>query len=277
MKRKMQYAAAAFWVVLLMSGCSGLNALIKSGNTDAIYARAMDYYRQEKWSRASDLFEHVVRDYAGTEREDSVSFYYAHCMYKNNNFNDASILFDEFRRKFGRSPFIEDAEGMYAMCFYFMSPPPTRDQAITTQAIVAVNEFMSRYPGSERVEQFRAIDRELTDKLHERAYLNAYTYYKIGRYKSAIVALKNALKLYPESRFREQIMFLIVDAGYRFASNSIEEKQTDRYLDMLDSSLSFREEFPESKHMKEVERMTERARDHLARSRAEEEANANNS
>jgi len=159
---------------------------------------------------------------------------------------------------------------MYAMCFYYLSPGPTRDQTMTGQALIAVNEFMSRYPQSEQVANFRKIDAELTERLHDKAYINAYTYYKIGRYKSAITALKNALKEYPESKHREEIMFLIVDAGYRFASNSVDEKQTDRYLQLLDSSLSFREEFPESKHIREVERMTAKARDFLARNKKED-------
>ena len=79
------------------------------------------------------------------------------------------------------------------------------------------------------------------------------------------MALKNALKQYPESKHREEIMYLIVDAGYRFASNSVQDKQTDRYLTMLDSYLSFKEEFPESKHIKELDRMAKSARDYLDR------------
>ena len=109
------------------------------------------------------------------------------------------------------------------------------------------------------------INTELTERLHEKAYLNAYTYYKTGKYKSAIVAFKNALKQYPESKRREEIMYLIVDSGYRLASNSISEKQTDRYLSMLDSYLSFKEEFPESTHIKSLDRMAQQARDYLDR------------
>ena len=60
-------------------------------------------------------------------------------------------------------------------------------------------------------------------------------------------------------------MYLIVDASYRFASNSIASKQTDRYLAMLDSYLSFKEEYPKSKHIKEVDRMAKQARDYLDR------------
>ena len=79
------------------------------------------------------------------------------------------------------------------------------------------------------------------------------------------MALKNDLKQYPESKHREEIMYLIVDASYRFASNSVRDKQTDRYLTMLDSYLSFKEEFPESSHIKEIDRMAKNARDYLDR------------
>ena len=87
------------------------------------------------------------------------------------------------------------------------------------------------------------------------------------------MALKNALRTYPESAYREEIMFLIVDAGYRLASNSVASKQTDRYLAMLDSSLSFCEEFPESKHRKAVDRMAASARDYLDRNKQAEDNN----
>lgn len=273
MKRYLSYLLAAVTALVALSCCAGVSTLLKEGKPDEIYAKALEFYRKEKWTRASTLFEGVQRMYLGTSREDSITFYNAHCKFKSHDYETASMLFDEFRRRFGRSAFIEDAEGMYALCFYRMSPSAERDQTTTGKAIIAVNEFMSRYPESERIEAFRAINEELTRRLHKKTYLNAYTYYKIGRYKSAIVALKNALRTYPESDYREELMYLIVDAGYRLASNSIASKQTDRYLAMLDASLSFCEEFPESKHRKEVDRMAAAARDYLDRNKQTEENN----
>ncbi len=273
MKRIRLHLLAAVFVAVALSSCAGVATLLKEGKPDEIYAKAMELYRKEKWNRAATLFEGVQRLYLGTAREDSVSFYYAHCKFKSHDYETASLLFDEFRRRFGRSAFIEDAEGMYALCYYRMSPAPERDQTTTGKAIIAINEFISRYPESDKIESFRAINDELTLRLHKKAYLNAYTYYKIGRYKSAIVALKNALRTYPESAYREEIMFLIVDAGYRLASNSVASKQTDRYLAMLDSSLSFCEEFPESKHRKAVDRMAASARDYLDRNKQAEDNN----
>ena len=242
-----------------------MNALLKSGQPELIYSKALEYYQKEKWQRASTLFEGVQHYYTGSSREDSISFFNARCKYKNRDFDTASTLLDDFRRKFGRSAFIEDAEGMYALCFYYLSPSPQRDQTVTGQAIVAISEFMSRYPDSEKYGQFEQMRNELTGRLHDKEFLNAYTYYKIGKHKSAIVALKNALRKYPESKRREEIMYLIVDSGYRLASNSISEKQTDRYLSMLDSYLSFKEEFPESTHIKSLDRMAQQARDYLDR------------
>lgn len=258
--------------MVVLCHCAGINALLKEGQPEQIYAKALECYQQEKWTRASTLFEGVQHYYIGSPREDSISFYNAHCKFKNNDFETASMMLDEFRRRFGRSAFIEDAEGMYALCFYRLSPGPTRDQTTTSKAIIAINEFISRYPESDKVDAFREMNDELTQRLHDKTYINAYTYYKIGRYKSAIIALRNALRTYPESAHREQIMFLIVDSSYRLAANSVADKQTDRYLAMLDSYLSFREEFPESKHLKQVEKMAEEARDYLDRTKSEEQS-----
>ncbi|MBR7169033.1 MAG: outer membrane protein assembly factor BamD [Alistipes sp.] len=267
MKRSILYTLTMLLFAVALVACNGMNTLLKSGQPDDIYKQALKYYEKEKWSRAATLFEGAHHYYIGTSREDSITFFHARCKFKGHDYETASQLLDDFRRRFGRSAFIEEAEAMYAYCFYQMSPGPARDQTMTGKAVIAINEFVSRYPNSDKVENFMKMNDELTDRMHEKAYLNAYTYYKIGRYKSAIVALKNALRTYPESRFREEIMFLIVDSSYRLAENSIAEKQTDRYLAMLDSYLSFHEEFPESEHTKEVDRMAEKARDYLARNK----------
>lgn len=269
MKQTFLYALCGLIAASTLVGCAGINQVLKSNDPSLMYSKAMEFYQKEKWSRASTLFEGAQHYYTGTPREDSITYLNARCKYKNKDWESASMLLDEFRRKFGRSIFVEDAEGMYAMCFYWLSPAPSRDQTVTGQALIAINEFISRYPNSSQIENFRNINKELTERLHEKAYLNAYTYYKIGRYKSAITSLRNALKQHPESSHREQIMYLIVDASYRFANNSIAEKQTDRYLKMLDSYLSFKEEFPESVHIKDMERMAKHAKDYLDRNNKE--------
>ena len=55
----------------------------------------------------------------------------------------------------------------------------------------------------------------------------------------------------------------------------VTDGSNDRYLSMLDSYLSFKEEFPESKYTKEVDRMAKHARDYLDRNKKDEDKDNN--
>lgn len=269
MKKFIQNLIVVAAVAAMFLSCSGLSKVAKSGDPELMYSTALRLYKAEKWTRASDMFDACAGYYIGSEREDSIAFFSARSKFKNRDYHEASENLDEFRRKFGRSLFIEDAEGMFAMCEYYLSPEPSRDQTQTAKAIVTLNTFIERYPNSERVEPFRQIIEELTARLHEKNFLNAYTYFKVQRYKSAVVAFKNALKNYDNTTYREQIMYYIVVSNYRLAHNSVVEKQADRYLAMLDSYYSFIEEFADSKYKKELDRYFKEAKDYIDKNKQE--------
>lgn len=271
MRRFFGYIVAFVSVAVVTLSCSVVNEAIKTGDPQYVYDQALMLYNTEKWDKASTLFQTCRHVYMGTPREDSLSFYNARCKFKLHSWDEASMALDEHRRKFARSPFIEETEGMYALCYYYMAPSPERDQTITSQAIIAITEFISRYPESEHINEYKEMLDELSGRLMEKSYLNAYTYYKIGRYKSAIVAFKNAIKQYPESPHREDMMYLTTVSAYRLASNSVEAKQLDRYLAMLDHYYSFIGEYPESKHSKELGRMAKDARNYIDKNRKTED------
>ena len=260
---------AVIAIAVANTACGPFNKLLKSGDNDKIYAEGLNMLDLGKFTRAITCFEKVQPYFTGTMREDSLAYYTAYAHFKNDAFSTSSELLDEFRRKFTRSPFLEDVEGMYALSFYYLSPEPTRDQTTTEQALTAIHEFIGRYPNSTRRAAFEQMIRELTQKQYDKVFINAKTYYTIGRYKSAVPALKNALKKYPDSPHREELMYLIVKSSYELAKNSIESLQRDRYLNMLDSYYSFIAEFPESKHVKELNRLSKAAKDFLEKNNKE--------
>ena len=262
-------------VLLLAAGCSGYNKLLKSNDREQMYKAALDYFEKGKFDKTLQLFEEIAPYYQGTVREDTILFYTADAHFRSRDYQLSSMEFDDFRRRFGRSPFVEEAEYKYAMGFYYMSPPANRDQTSTYMAITSINEYLQRYPNSLKKQLCLIRLDELQQTLYDKSFINARTYYKIGRYKSAIVSLKNALKQFPDSNHREEIMYMIVDASYRFANNSVANKQTDRYLSMLDSYYTFIAEFPESTHRKEVDRMAKHARDYLDRNKKDEDKDNN--
>ncbi len=257
--------------ILFLAGCSEYSKLLKTQDNDLKYRKAIDYYKAKKYQKTIQLMSDVSHFYTGSEREDSVAYYSGAAFYKSGDWETSSIIFDEFRRKFGRSPFIEDVEYMYAMGFYYSSPAPERDQTMTQRAMVSIREYLDRYPNSTQKEQMNGYLKELQQKLYDKSYVNAKTYYKIHKYKSAVVAIKNALAQYPETTHREELMYLIAKSRYLLAYHSIEELQTDRYLDMMDAYYNFVAEFPDSKYGKELDKMMANAKEHIAKTKTEEE------
>lgn len=249
--------------IFLLASCNGVQTLLHRGRPEQIYARGRALYEKGKWEKASLLFESAAPYYAGTEQEDSIAFMHARSKFKSRNYPLAAEEFDLFRQKFLRSPFVEQAEGMLALSYYYLAPPPQRDQAMTMQALVTINEYLSHYPEGENADAFRQANKELTERLHEKAYENAYTYYKTEKYKSAIVALREALKKYPDSARRERMMYLVVLSSYELAVNSVLSKQHDRYLSMLDSYYSFVAEYPDSEYVKELDRLAAHTKAYL--------------
>ena len=77
----------------------------------------------------------------------------------------------------------------------------------------------------------------------------------VSYFKAAIIALRGSLEEYPETQFREDLMFLILKSSYLLADGSIESKRIERFQSTVDEYLTFNSEFPESDHFREAEKM----------------------
>jgi outer membrane protein assembly factor BamD len=144
---------------------------------------------------------------------------------------------------------------MFAYCFYEDSPGPSLDQANTYKAIDELQMFMNQHPASKRVAECNKLIDQLREKLVKKSFDSASLYYRLNDFKAAITALNNALKEFPDTHYREELLFLILKSNYEMASRSIYEKMKERFQNTVESYLSFKEEFPESKHMREAERI----------------------
>jgi len=84
-------------------------------------------------------------------------------------------------------------------------------------------------------------------------------YYNIGEYKSAIVALQNVIKDFPEVPQKEELDFLTLKSYYLLADNSIETKKLARYQETIEFSGYFKAEYPTSKYLSEARNIAEKA------------------
>ncbi len=250
-------------LVGLLSSCSEYSKVLKSEDPELMYDKGLEYFEEEKFSKTISLFEEISYIYNSTPREDSIAYYTATSYYKTGDMASSGTLFNNFRHKHKRSIFLEDAEYMYAKGFYYSSPEPYRDQTLTVKAIMAIQEYLERYPNSAKKEILMENIKELTGKLHDKSFLNAKTYYKIGKYKSAVVALKNASREFTDSKHQEELSYLIVKSHYLLASKSYERLQRDRYLDMMDAYYTFVSDYPESDYKKELDKMMQSAKKYI--------------
>jgi len=105
------------------------------------------------------------------------------------------------------------------------------------------------------MEECRQLIMEMSDKLVEKSYISAKLYYDLGYFKSAIIALRGSLADYPDTKYREDVLFLILKSSFLLADNSVYSKQKERYQATVDEYYSFIGEFPESQFVKEAERI----------------------
>lgn len=240
--------------LVVLGSCSGFEKLVKSTDYEKKYAEAKRYYEEEDFYKAQVLYDQIAPIMRGTDKADTVYFYQALCYYKQSDYIMAGHYFDAFSRVYGASPFLEEADFFTAYCYYKNSPRPELDQQSTLMSLQAFQKFLIRHPGSERKEEALAYIDEMREKQVEKSFISARLYYDLEDYKASLVALNNSLSEFPESKHREQILFMVFKSSFKYAEKSVFIKKKERYQVALDDYYSFKAEYPESKFMREANR-----------------------
>lgn len=240
-------------LIVTLASCSRFEKILKSTDYRLKYKKAFEYYNKGDYSKAATLFDDIANVFRATSQADSVYFFQAMSYYKQKDYILAGHYFSTFYQNYLYSPFAEESQFLSAYCFYKNSPKPSLDQANTNAAIEAFKSYINRYPLSNKVKEAEDLISELEDKLVEKSRLNAKLYYDMGNYKSAIIALKVSLDDYPNTKNREELMWLVLDSNFQLAENSIRTKQKERYQSTIDEYYSFISQFPESKYRKEAD------------------------
>lgn len=237
--------------------------LLEGSDVDAKYAAAFDYFNQEKYTKAAALFESLALAVDGTERGDTVNYYWGLSNYRSKDFYTAEANFTKFLDNYPSSPFVESAEFLKIDCLYRATLRYELDQTPTYTAISAISQYLSTYPDSENAETCRFVLQELGERLDKKAYENAKLYYTLEDYKSARVALKNVLKDDADNIYREDILYYSAMASYKYALNSIPSKQKERYMTFADDYFTFIGEYPDSNYRKELDNLYKKVKEKI--------------
>ncbi len=246
-------------IVIGFGSCSQYERLRKSSDYQLKYRKAFEYYHAGDYVRASQLFDDVVNVYKGTNKADTVCYYQAMSYFKQRDYLMASHYFTIHYKEQRQSPFAEECEFLAGYCHYKQSPRAELDQVSTFAAIESFQMFLLRHPNSKYKGESEQYLAEMKDKLVDKSYLTAKLYYNLSQYKASITALNNSLNDYPETKYREELMYLLLKSSYLLAENSVPAKMKDRFQSAVDEYYSFVGEFPKSNYSKDAQRMYERA------------------
>ncbi|MBQ9583391.1 MAG: outer membrane protein assembly factor BamD [Bacteroidales bacterium] len=239
--------------VALASCSSKFEKLLSGYNYGEKYRAALQYYEEGKYSKAAQLFENIAVNAQGAPQEDTVRFYWGMSNYNMKDYITAQSNFNEFMLSFPSSPFAKDAEFYMIDCMYRQTYRWELDQRPTELALAYINKYIIENPKSDKAKFCRIMRDDLEERLDRKAYEAAKLYYHTEYYLSAHYALKNVLKEDADNQYREEILYYTAMAAYKYALNSVEEKQRERYMTFVDDYFNFVSEYPQSKYKAELD------------------------
>ena len=240
------------FLLVFINSCGKYQKVLKSGDHDYKYAKAVEYYENGDFNRALPLFNELRTIMIGTSKIEKVSYYFAYSHYSTGDYLMAAYLFNLYSNNYPRSIHAEECMYMSAYCYYLESPNYSLDATNNYKAIKELQNFINKYPTSDKVEECNLLLDELQLKLSKKAFENAKQYFITENYKSAIIALNNVLIDFPSINNREEIYYLIIKSSYLLAINSISAKVLERLEATLDAYDYFTDNYKESKYLDEL-------------------------
>ncbi len=256
-------------MVFMLTACGEYNKILKNPDAMVKYEYAKKYFNEGKFSRSATLLEDVIPSIGkGTSNAEEALYLLAQSYYGMKDYKTSSEYFKTYYTRYPKGEYTELSRYYSAYGLYLDSPDPRLDQSDTYKSIEQFQDFMEYYPQSERKEEAQKILFELQEKLALKELMAVRLYYNLGdyivaypfpggNYTSCIITARNAMRSYPYSKYREELMFYSIRAKFDLAEQSVDEKKSLRYRDVVDEYYTYTNDYPEGKYLKEIKKMYE--------------------
>lgn len=245
-------------MVVLLTSCGEYQRVLKSQDADYHLDFAKRAFEQKKYTQAATALEPIISVFKGNDKAEEALYLLALSHYENKDYDTAGEHFKSYYTRFPKGKYTELARYFCGYGYYLDSPDSQLDQTGTIKAIRELQAFLDYFPRSDKVSLAQNAIFELQDKLTLKQLENAQLYYNLGtylgnNYESCVIVARNAIKEYPYSKYKEDLELLILKARYQEARESVQEKQADRYREVLDEYYSFVNNYPDSPHRDEAD------------------------
>ena len=256
--------------MVMLSSCSGFEKIRKSSDVNYKLTKANEYFEKKDYTHANLLYKELMPIMKSTRNHEVLFYKYSYTFYYLKDYVEASYYFKNFTELFPSSKDAEECEYMSAVCLYKYAPKYTLDQTNTVKALEALQSYVNRYPNSKRMAEANQYIDESHKKLEMKQAGAAKLYYNISQYKAATVAYKSVLRNYPESPSADLYQYMIIKSWYKYARQSIPEKQEERYATTISAYKELKDSYPKSKYISEAEKLYAEADNNVKKIRNEQ-------
>ena len=261
-------------LVLIVTSCNSYNTLLKSTDYAYKYEAAKEYFSCGQYIKSAQLLEELIMILKGSDKEQESLFMLAMCYYNVDDYETSCLYLERYYKSYPKGEYAELSRFYAGKASYLQSPDPRLDQTPTMSAINQLQEFLDLYPYSSRRDEANDMIFQLQDRLVQKEYNSAKLYYNLGsdtgnctnggsNYEACIITAENALRTYPYTNLREDLYMMILRAKYQLASRSVDTKLEERFRETIDEYYGFQNEFPESKYIKEANKIFEDSNKHI--------------
>lgn len=246
---------------LILSSCGEYNKLLKSTDYEYKYEAAKNYFAKGQYGKSATLLNELITILKGTDKAEESLYMLAMSYYNQKDYSTAAQSFITYFNTYPRGTFTELSRFHAGKALFLDTPEARLDQSGTYAAIQQLQMFLEYYPDSSKKMEAQDMIFALQDKLVMKEFLSAKLYYNLGNYMGAnnylacVLTAQNALRDYPYTHYREDLSIMVLRAKHEMALNSADEKRSERYRETVDEYYAFKNEFPESKYLKEAERI----------------------
>lgn len=246
-------------ITVVLFSCRGFEHIRRSSDVNYKLTKANEYYDKKDYRHANTLYAELMPIMKSTRNYESLMYRYAYTYYHLKDYIEASYYFKNFGEYFPTSKDAEECEYMSAFCLYKYAPKPGLDQTNTQKALEAMQNFASKHPDSKRLGEANQIIDASRDKMEQKQAEAAKLYYNIGAYlrsyNAAPTTYRSIMKKYPDSKHTDEYLFMIMKSYYKYAKQSVESKQEERYANALDAYRELKDGYPTSTYMPEAEKL----------------------
>jgi outer membrane protein assembly factor BamD len=242
-------------VTVGVSSCGEYQKVLNKGSVEEQYKMATKLYEDQKYNKAIQLFEKITPTYRGKPQMERIQFMVAQSHYNTKLYTLAAYYFDKFVKNYPKSSKLEESAYLSAHSHFLASPVFSLDQKDTKEAITALQNFLYKYPNSEKVAEANDNIKTLTHKLEKKSFEIAKQYYLTGDYIAAIVAFDNLLGEFLGTSFKEEAMFIKFKSAYELGMNSYFLKKETRLADAKKAYERFKRSYPKSEYLEETEKL----------------------